>query len=325
MARLRVHQAAADITGLRLEIEPDPVPVPGEGEVVVEIRSAGVNPSDVKATLGAMPHAVWPRTPGRDWAGVVITGPDDLIGQEVCGSGGELGIRRDGSHSRLLRLHFDAVVRKPSTISLDEAGALGVPFVTAWEGLRRAGLPEAGDTVLVLGGNGRVGQAATQIAKMRGARVFAVVRTKQAYAGYTSSPVRMIDASSEDVAKVVRRETGGKGANIAYNTVGSPYFDAANEALAIGGRQIFISTVDRAVPFDIFAFYRAQLTYVGIDSLALDSVASAVILRDLAPGFEAGTLKPFAVNAASSFTLDRAKEAYEAVLRGSPDRVVLHP
>ncbi len=326
MSRLRVDQAASDIDQLRLEIERDDAPPsPGPDEVVVEVRSAGVNPSDVKATLGAMPHAVWPRTPGRDWAGVVVAGPDALRGREVWGSGGELGIRRDGSHGKFLVVRRDAAVPKPSAISLDEAGALGVPFITAWEGLRRAGLPQAGDTVLVLGGNGKVGQAATQIATMRGARVFGVERQSQGYAGHATGPVRMVDASSEDIAEVVKRETGGRGADIAYNTVGSPYFAAANQALAIGGRQIFISTIERSVPFDILAFYRAQLTYVGVDSLALDSVASAAILRELVPGFESGKLRPFPVRDTGRYSLDRAKDAYRAVLQGSQDRVVLRP
>ncbi|MBV8916281.1 MAG: zinc-binding alcohol dehydrogenase family protein [Acetobacteraceae bacterium] len=214
---------------------------------------------------------------------------------------------------------------KPPRISLEEAGALGVPFVTAWEGLRRAGLPSEGDVVLVLGGNGKVGQACTQIATMRGARVFGVERTAEPYQRHASLPVHMIDAASEDIAEVVRKETGGHGADIAYNTVGSPYFAAANAALAIGGRQIFIATVDRSVPFDIFAFYRAQLTYIGIDTLALDSVASAAILRELAPGFESGALRPFPVRDSARYGLDRAVDAYRAVLSGSRDRVVLQP
>jgi hypothetical protein len=46
-----------------------------QGSVVVEVHSAGVNPSDVKAVLGAVPHAVWPRTPGPDFARVVVEGP----------------------------------------------------------------------------------------------------------------------------------------------------------------------------------------------------------------------------------------------------------
>ena len=65
--------------------------------VVIEVRSAGVNLSDVKAVLGNMPHAVWPRTPGRDYAGVVIEGQRNLLGKEVWGSGGELGERERGN------------------------------------------------------------------------------------------------------------------------------------------------------------------------------------------------------------------------------------
>jgi NADPH:quinone reductase-like Zn-dependent oxidoreductase len=323
--RLRVRAAASGIDALVLEREPDAAPQPGEGEIVVEVKAAAVNPSDVKATLGAMPHAIWPRTPGRDWAGVIVAGPADLLGEAVFGTGGELGISRDGSHARYLRLHRDAAVPKPAGMSLAEASALGVPFVTAYQGLSRAGLPGPGEIVLVLGVNGKVGQAATQIAAAHGARVFGVSRKPEPYAGHASAAVRMIDSSREDVAAVVRAETGGHGADIAYNTVGSPYFAAANAALARHGRQILIATIDRAVPFDILAFYRAQLTYVGIDSLALDGVACATILRELLPGFESGALRPFPVLETASYGLADAERAYRAVLAGASDRVVLIP
>ena len=58
----------------------------------------------------------------------------------------------------------------------------------------------------------------------------------------------------------VRELTGGHGADIVFNTVGSPYFEAANKAMAKGATQIFIATIERAVPFDIFAFYRGMHT-----------------------------------------------------------------
>ena len=79
----------------------------------------------------------------------------------------------------------------------------------------------------------------------------------------------------------------------------------------------------RAVPFDIFAFYRGMHTYVGIDSLAMDCVAATGQLDAMREGFERGTLKPFPV--ARAFTLDQALEAYRLVLSGSTDRVVLRP
>jgi len=322
MSRLRVLRKAATIDDVELLLEPQPPLTLRGDEVLVEVHAAAVNPSDVKATLGSMAHAVWPRTPGRDWAGVVREGAAELIGQEVFGSGGDLGITRDGTHAQHLVLPRDALVAKPASMTLAEAGALGVPFVTAQEGLRRAGLPVPGDVVLVMGGNGRVGQAAVQIAAMHGAKVFAVTRGNTPYAGHASAPVRTIDAS-DDVAGTIRAATDGHGADIVYNTVGSPYFAAANQAMAVGGRQILISTPERTVPFDIFAFYRGRHTYVGVDSLALDSRATAAVLRELVPGFASGQLKPFEVCDAACYPLDRAAAAYRSVLSGARDRIVL--
>ena len=324
MKRLRLDGAAPDIDWVSPRLEEHEDLLAGPGQVVVQVQAAGVNPSDVKAAMGMMPHAVWPRTPGRDFAGTVVAGPADLVGRAVFGSSGELGIKRDGTHATHLVLPREAVVEKPDALSREEAGALGVPFVTAWEGLRRAGLPGREDVVLVLGANGKVGQAAVQIAAARGARVFGVMRGS-AFEGHAAGPVRIIDASQEDVAKVVHAETGGHGATIAYNTVGSPYFAAANASLGIGGRQVLIATLDRAIPFDILAFYRKQLTYVGIDTLALTSVATADILRELLPGFASGALRPFPVHDSAIYELDRAVEAYRAVIGGAKDRVVLRP
>jgi NADPH2:quinone reductase len=322
MSRLRVLLPAASIDELDLRVESQP-PLPREDDqVLVEVHYAAVNPSDVKATLGAMAHALWPRTPGRDWAGVVREGPRELIGQEVFGSGGDLGITRDGTHARHLVLPHDALVPRPDALTLAEAGALGVPFVTAQEGFRRAGVPRAGEVVVVMGGNGRVGQAAVQIAAMHGASVFAVTRGNAPYAGYACTPVRTIDAA-DDVAAVVRAATDGHGAYIVYNTVGSPYFASANQAMALGGRQILISTLAREVPFNIFAFYRGRHTYVGIDSLALDSRASAAVLRELLPGFSSGQLRPFEVRDAACYPMEQAAAAYRAVLAGARDRIVL--
>src|ERR1700735_4856491 len=69
----------------------------GDDQVLIEIKAAAVNPSDIKAATGLMPYAVFPRTSGRDYAGVVIEGPTDMIGREVFGSSGDLGIRRGGT------------------------------------------------------------------------------------------------------------------------------------------------------------------------------------------------------------------------------------
>lgn len=297
----------------------------GDNDVLIEVKAAAVNPSDVKAATGLMPYAVFPRTSGRDYAGVVIDGPPGLIGREVFGSSGDLGIRRDGTHATHLVVEADAAVDKPAGISWDEAAGIGVPFVTAMEGLRRAGLPKPGETVLVMGVNGKVGQAAVQIASWRGARVIGVVRRSEPYEGHSNAPVEVIDASAIDVAAQVRELTGGKGADIVYNTVGDPYFQAAHQSLALRGRQILIAAVDRIVQFNILEFYRGQHTYVGIDTLGLSSIATGAVLRDLSPGFASGHLKPFPIKASAVYPLERAKDAYVAVAGSSRDRVILKP
>jgi NADPH:quinone reductase-like Zn-dependent oxidoreductase len=135
----------------------------------------------------------------------------------------------------------------------------------------------------------------------------------------------MIDASSQNLDEVVRQMTDGHGADIVYNTVGSPYFEKANKAMAVRGTQIFISTIERPVPFDIFTFYRGQHTYVGIDTLALDSTEGALILDALLPAFERGTLKPFPIVEDFVFDLSDAALAYRAVFRGAANRVLLRP
>jgi NADPH2:quinone reductase len=322
MRRLRLLRKSDTLDDIGLVLESCDPPPHGANDVLVEIRAAGVNRSDVSAALGRMPQAVWPRTPGRDWAGVVLEGPAELVGREVFGAGGDLGITRDGTHATHLVVPRDAAVDKPAALTLEQAGALGVPFVTAQEGYHRSGMPKPGDVVLVMAVNGMVGQAAAQIAAILGARVFGVTRRAEPFV-QPHCPVRMIDSSHADVAAVVRDETGGHGADIVYNTVGSPYFAAANQAMAHGGRQILISTVERQVTFDIFAFYRGRHTYAGIDSLALDARASAALLRELLPGFADGRLRPLAVVPSACYPLERAKDAYRAVQAIARDRVVL--
>ena len=321
---VRLSAKAEAPASLALEIERRPLSR-GENQVLIEVKAAAVNPSDVKAATGQMAYAVFPRTPGRDYAGIVIDGPSGTVGREVFGSSGDLGIRRDGTHATHLVVEADAVVEKPKGISFEQAAGIGVPFVTAIEGFRRAGMPRSGETVLVMGVNGKVGQAAAQIATWDGARVIGVVRRNEPYQGHSTSAVEMIDSSTTDVATRVRELTAGKGADIVYNTVGDPYFQAAHNSLALRGRQILIAAINPVVPFNILEFYRGQHSYVGIDTLGLSSSATGAVLRELAPGFASGHLKPFLIKPNAVFSLEEAKPAFLAVAGSSRDRVVLRP
>jgi NADPH:quinone reductase-like Zn-dependent oxidoreductase len=321
---VRLSAKAADAASLAPTIERRTLSR-AANEVLIEVKAAAVNPSDVKAATGLMAYAVFPRTSGRDYAGVVIDGPAGTIGREVFGSSGDLGIRRDGTHATHLTVEAEAVVEKPNNLSWEEAAGIGVPFVTAMEGFRRAGMPKQGETVLVMGVNGKVGQAAVQIASWHGARVIGVVRKREPYEGHTNSSVEVVDASATEVATRVRELTGGKGADIVFNTVGDPYFQAAHKALAVRGRQILIAAIDRIVQFNILEFYRGQHTYVGIDTLGLSSIATGAVLRELSPGFASGHLRTYPIRPNAVYPLEDAKAAFVAVAGSSRDRVILRP
>jgi NADPH:quinone reductase-like Zn-dependent oxidoreductase len=323
--RLVLTERVADAAAIAPAILPFDLPEAPAGHAVVQVKAAAVNPSDVKAALGLMPHAVWPRTPGRDFAGVVVAGPAEWRGVEVWGSGGDLGMTRDGTHASFLVLPLAALSRKPASVSLAAAATVGVPFITAFEGLRRAGLKGPGQRVLVFGANGKVGQAAIQLATRAGAKVVGVERQAGRYAGHASGEVRLFDAQDPALAESLKAALDGQGADIAYNTVGSPYFQAALDALAVGGTQVLISTIERQVPFDILAFYRRNLQMLGVDSLKLSAVQCAEVLNHLLPGFEDGSLRAFGVDDTSLLPLDAAADAYRKVLAGSMDRVVLAP
>jgi NADPH:quinone reductase len=321
---VRLNAKAIDAASIEPVVERRPLSRRSD-EVVVAIEAAGVNPSDVKAATGLMPYAVFPRTPGRDFAGWVIDGPSEWIGKGVFGTSGDLGIRRDGTHASHLVVEAAALVQKPDGISMEDAAGLGVPFVTAIEGFRRSGLPKPGEHVLVIGVNGKVGQAAVQLATWQGAKVIGVVRKDEAYEGHANAPIEVINSATTDVAARVRELTDGKGADIVFNTVGDPYFDDAHHSLAKAGRQILIAAVHKVVQFNILEFYRGRHTYVGIDTLAFSSVESADLLRSVLSGFAGGFLRPFPIKDSSIYSLADAKVAYAAVTGSSRDRIVLRP
>ena len=323
--KLVLTEKAADAQGLAPKLVPADMPQIQADHAVIEVKAAAVNPSDVKAALGLMPHAVWPRTPGRDFAGTVVAGPRGWVGVDVWGTGGDLGVTRDGTHSRYLVLPLSALSRKPASVSVAAAATVGVPFITANEGLRRAGLSGSGQTIVIFGVNGKVGQAATQLATRAGARVIGIERGASRYIGHASSAVTVLDGTSTDTARRLQDATDGRGANIAYNTVGSPYFQLALDSLAVGGTQILISTIERQVPFDILGFYRRNLQMMGVDSLKLTASQCAQVLNGMLPGFDDGSLKAFDVEEATLIPLELAGDAYRRVLEGSMDRIVLAP
>lgn len=318
MKALRIHQHGP-IDRLAIE-HVDPAPL-GADDVRVRVEAAAINPSDLASALGAFPGSPLPRILGRDFAGTVIEGPDDLLGLAVWGSGGDLGISRDGTHAESVVLPRAAIAKRPSNLSAEQAAAVGVPFVTAWSALEVAGLAE-GQAVLVSGATGAVGSAAIQLARARGARAIALVRDEASKARVPAEDGVAI-AHPSDLAEVTRASTAGRGCDVALNGVGAALFDTLLGALADGGKMVtYAAAAGREVTLDLFAHYRRRIAFLPVNSVVLDVTRGAEVFRALTPLFESGALRPPEVHA--RFALDDARAAYAATKAGE-GKVVLVP
>ncbi|WP_434113216.1 quinone oxidoreductase family protein [Paraburkholderia caffeinilytica] len=298
-----------------------PTPQADADSAVVQIKAASVNPSDVKNVSGHFGHTTLPRTPGRDFSGVVVDGPQAWFGAEVWGTGGDIGFTRDGTHAEFIRIPLTALSRKPATLSHLEAAAIGVNFVVAWLGTVEYAHLQAGETIAVIGAGGGVGGAVVQIAKARGARVIAIDRHPLS----ADTPAgRLIDdyvPFDENVTAGLKALTGG-GADVVYDSVGGVAFETALSLAKRRGRVLEISaTGKRRVEFDVIDFYHNETQLLGVDSAKLGVAESAPLMTALVEGFESGKLQGPAI--AQAFPLERAREAYEAVAAGTRGRVVI--
>lgn len=290
-----------------LSVEMLETPQPVVGESLVRVAAAAINPSDVKNVAGAFKTRL-PRTPGRDYAGIVVAG--DGKGREVWGSGPRFGVERDGSHAEFILIPTEWLSDKPPQLSMEEAAAIGVPFVVAWNGLIQAADLRTGETVLVIGAAGAVGRAATQIARWRGARVIGA----DVVEGLAEAD-RFINSKTHDVVAEVKAATGDKGVDLVYDAVGGPMFELGLKSLRPQGRQIAITSIgDPRVSFNLPDFYHERLRLIGVDSLKLDGSEIAAIMNALRQCFDSGNLKPFEVKA---WRLDDAVAAYTTVERGA--------
>ena len=289
-----------------LRIEEVAIPEPGEGEALVHVKAAAINPSDIGNVAGRFKSTTLPRTPGRDFAGVVAKGKRHE-GEEIWGSCPNLGIVCDGSHAEYVVVPAETLSIKPKSLSMEQAAAIGVPFITAWASVVSAAQIQPGETILIVGAAGAVGQAATEIANWKRARVIG--------ADTTSDPIPgtefVVNTKTEDLRERVPELTGGRGVDAVFDTVGGPMFEPAMRSLKVGGRQVAIaSTGELRVSFSLVDFYHNFSRLLGVDSYGLTPRQVAEIEHELLPGFEAGVLKPPSVE---MVPFEKAVVAYSRV------------
>lgn len=209
-------------------------PEAGPREVLVRVHASGVNPLDTKIHAGAAAHARHPLPAilGIDLAGVVEQTGRDVTrfkpGDEVYGMTGGVG-SVPGSLAEFAAVDADLLAPKPANLSMREAAALPLIFITAWEGLIDRAALKAGQKVLIHGGAGGVGHVAIQIARAIGADVFATGSAAQR-ATIEGFGAVFIDRGTA-IEAYVAEHTGGRGFDIVYDTVGGKVLDASFEAV----------------------------------------------------------------------------------------------
>jgi NADPH:quinone reductase len=204
-------------------------------EVLVRIMASAVNPLDLKIRAGQAAHARHPLPAilGIDLAGVVEAVGANVRqfreGDEVYGmTGGVGGVQ--GSLAEFAAVDADLLAKKPARLTMREAAALPLVFITAWEGLVDRARIQAGQKVLIHGGAGGVGHVAIQFARALGAHVFATGSiASKTY--IESLGATAIDYRATPVEQYVAAHTGGKGFDIAYDTVGGATLDASFNAV----------------------------------------------------------------------------------------------
>jgi NADPH:quinone reductase-like Zn-dependent oxidoreductase len=288
-----------------LAVRSVPVPEPGPGEVLVEVHAAAVNPLDLANAAGALGTPL-PMIPGVDFAGVVVS-DGDLNGQEVWGSAPQLGMKRPGTQARFVALPETWLSRKPERLTMTEAGAVGRPYLAAWETMIEAGDLKPGETIVITGGAGLVGQAATAIARWRGATPIVAGARKP------EGVVDFIDTSSGELHEAVLELTDGRGADMVLDTVGGPLFESALKSLRFGGRLTGLHSHERA-DVDLVEIYSYERHVTGLASVFMDGAHCANIFDQLAALFDRGVLTLPAIR---TWSLENSAEAYQTVHDGS--------
>ena len=305
--RALVCRAWGEVESLTLEDVPAPKPAPGE--VLIDVKATAVNYADSLLVAGKyQTKPALPFSPGLETAGVVA----------ACGE----GVTRFTPGDRVMAivpyggLAEQAVAPEaetfaiPTTMSFEHAGAFPIAYISSHVALRWQGRLEPGETLLVLGAAGGVGLTAVEIGKAMGARVIAGASTADKLAvARERGADDTVNYASENLTERVMALTKDKGADVCFDPVGGPLFDAALSALGWGGRILLVGFVGgiQQIPANrLLVKHRAALG----SSLryfrwhAPDKLARSV--EELLAWYGAGKLRPLVTD---RLPLERAPEA----------------
>jgi NADPH:quinone reductase-like Zn-dependent oxidoreductase len=271
---------------LRYEDAPDPEPA--HGRAIVRVAACALNHLDLWERRG-LPRVVLPlpHISGSDVSGVVVDAGGGAIASgtrvmlqpglscgacerclegadNLCPSYDVLGLKSDGGYAELVSVPAGNLLPIPDHIGFVEAAAFPLTFLTAWHMLVTLAHVRQDDVVLVLAGGSGVGQAAIQIAKLHGARVFATAAPAKHERTRALGAEAVFDHYAGDFARDLRSATAGRGADIVVEHVGQATWDRSVRALANGGRLVTCgATTGGKTSLDLQHLFARQLSLLG--------------------------------------------------------------
>jgi NADPH:quinone reductase-like Zn-dependent oxidoreductase len=227
-----MHAAVIHETGSPdvLHYEETDRPEPGDGEVLIRVRAASVNPTDWKSRRG-MGETSLPAVLGKDVSGTVEVSRDPAYaeGDDV------FGMAASGGYAEFTTASGSAIARKPEGISHEQAAAIPVAGMTAWQALFDRGGLESGQTALIAGAAGGVGHFAVQFAKNAGARVIGTGSSRNRDFVLGLGADEYVDYTEQDVGEAV------SGVDFAFDTVGGETTESLLPTLREGGILVTIA------------------------------------------------------------------------------------
>jgi len=275
-------------------------PEPADDEVLIRVAAASINPVDVGIRKGYLEELVgnFPLILGMDAAGVV-----EKVGNKMTKykTGDPVfaffTLKGEGGYAEFVTAKEDELAPKPGTVSFAQAAGAGAAGATAWEALIDTANLRAGQTVLIHGGSGGAGHLAIQIAKARGAKVFATASTvNQEFLRQMGADVAIdyTRTKFEDVAKNV---------DVVLDTVGRDTLERSYGVVKKGG--IIVSIVDEPKPEALEAH--------GIRGVTLRCTPKAGVLDELSKLMEAKKLRPVI---SQTFPMAQVMQAQDQIATG---------
>lgn len=297
-----------------LELRDVAVPQPARGELRVRVKATSINRGDMLARISR--HSADEARP----AGVDAAGEVHALGEGITefAAGERVMFRARGCFAEYVIVDPALAARVPAHLSWEEAAAIPIAYITAYEALVQFGGLQAGEWVLIAGASSGVGVAAIQAAKYLGANVIGVSGSAEKLARLQALGLDVaIRARGAGFVTEVLNATGGRGVSLAVNLVGGSAFPDCLRALADFGRQVVVGYVDGQMKadLDLEALHGKRLQVMGISNAPLTPAQRAQAMRGfmdvLYPAFVSGRIKPVIDRVFSFDELPAAKRYVE--------------